>query len=177
MILNSFLDWLTSVFLGKLLFLPAQWCSAPPSCPLLLRTWTVRAVQAQVQVAAWARGAACPPYTAWFSHKTSCTRPCPTPPLASLSAPENKPRSWLVKCCWMSVWLPAECRTAGAFGTGWGGAAVGQLRLRPAKLPKVPVVRELEVCAAAEAPVVVMVPTSVALNVVCDDGETVGVRF
>lgn len=132
-----------------------RWCSAPPSCLLPLRNLIVRAAeeeeQQQQEVEVWAQGAACHLYTAWFSHRTNCTHLSPTRPLGSPFAPKSELTSWSAKCFLMSAWPPAEQKMVGAFGTGWEGGAVGRPRLRPAKLPKVPVVRVLKVCATAEA--------------------------
>ncbi len=132
-----------------------RWCSVPPSCLLPLRNLIVRAAEEeeeqQQEVEVWAQGAACRLYTAWFSHRTNCTRLSPTRPLGSPFAPKSELTSWSAKCFLMSAWPPAEQEMVGAFGTGWEGGAVGRPRLRPAKLPKVPVVRVLKVCATAEA--------------------------
>lgn len=145
------------------------WCSAPPFCPLPPRTITVTAVVAEEEeqgvegeVEVWAQGAACPLYTAWFSHRTNCTPLSPTRLLGPPFAPKSELTRWSAKCSSMSAWTPTGQERAAACGTGWEGDAVGQPHLRPAKLPKVHVVRVLKVCAAAEAPrgAVIMKPTS-----------------
>lgn len=81
-----------------------QWCSAPPSCPLLLKTSVVRAVEeGKWQVAVWAQGAASPLYTAWFSHRTNWTHLCRTQALGSPCTPQGELTSLLAKCCLMLV--------------------------------------------------------------------------
>lgn len=141
-----------------------RWCSAPPSCPLPPRTLIVRAVEEEKwEVEVWAQGAAFRLYTAWFSRRTNWTQLCRTQPLGSPFAPRSKLTSWSAKCFLMWVWPPAGKEMMGAFGTGWEGDAVGQPRLHPAKLQKVPVMPVLKVCDTAEAlggAVVVMQLTS-----------------
>lgn len=93
----------------------------------------------------WVPAPACPPYTAWFSLRTNCTRLCPTWPLGSRFALKTELETWSAKWFSTLVWPPAQQERVGVFGTGWEGGAVGRPRLHPAKLPKVRVVRVLKV--------------------------------
>lgn len=118
MILDLSLDWgrrhqACHVFPGVSiwallsLYMPNQllwWCFAPPSCPRLLKTSVVRAVEeGKWQVEVWAQAAAFPLYTAWFSHRMNWTQLCRTQALGSPCTPQGKLTSLLAKCCLMLV--------------------------------------------------------------------------
>lgn len=70
-------------------------------------------------------------------------------PLSSQFAPQGEVTSWSAKCFLTSVWLPVGKELMSAFGTGLEGDVVGQPRLHPVKLLKVPVMRVWKVCVTA----------------------------